>query len=383
MGGEEEKVQDKVKKLALVWGPALLNYDFGSEHPFGAVRARLAHALMEEIGLLGSSDVMMLPVDYATREDLLLFHTRELIDFVQNACVRGYGFLDGGDTPAVEGGMEAAEAVVGSSWRVTEAVAKGQARHGMTIVGGLHHGHPSRVSGFCIFNDLAINILKLRRDFGFQRIAYVDMDAHHGDGVVYGFYDDPDVLAIDFHEDGRYLFPGTGEMHETGRGAAYGTKFNLPMPPYSSDQSFIHLFDELVPPLLRRFQPDFIMFVTGVDAHGGDPLSDMNYSGASYVHAARSLSNLADELCDGRLVAYGAGGYNPATCAVRWTEVAATLADHPVPDFLPQRWRELYAKLMKEDGPVTFGENFTSDNTFARIEKMIEWFKSRSKLLSS
>jgi acetoin utilization protein AcuC len=376
----EEVLHDEVKKLALVWGPALLNYDFGPEHPFGSVRAKMTYELMEQVGLLQKPEVTVLPQAYASRDDLLLFHTRDLLDFVQNACVRGYGFLDGGDTPAFEGGMEAAEVVVGSSWKVTEAVAKGEARHGMAFVGGLHHGHPGRVSGFCIFNDLAINIIKLRRDFGFQRIAYVDIDAHHGDGVVYGFYDDPDVLAIDFHEDGRYLFPGTGEMHEMGRGAAHGTKFNLPMPPYSSDQSFIYAFNELVPPLLRRFKPDFIMFVTGVDAHGGDPLSDMNYSAASYNHAAQTLRNLANELCDGRIVAYGAGGYNPATCALRWTEVAAILADHELPDFVPQTWRERYLKATQNEAPVTFAENYTSDNTQARIEKMVNWFKEKAKL---
>jgi len=371
---------DAVKKLAVVWGPALLEYDFGPEHPFGALRAGMTHALMEELGLLKSQDVRLLSVEYASREDLLLFHSREMVDFVQNACVRGYGFLDGGDTPAVEGGFEAAEAVVGSSWRMTETVAKGEARRGMAIVGGLHHAHPNRASGFCIFNDLAINIHKLRRDFGFQRIAYVDMDAHHGDGVVYGFYEDPDVLTIDFHEDGRYLFPGTGEIHEMGRGQASGSKFNLPMPPYSSDQSFIYAFDELVPPLLRRFKPDFIMFVCGVDAHGGDPLSDMNYSAASYLHAARSLRNLADELCQGRLAAYGAGGYNAATCAKLWTEIAASWADYALPEFLPQAWREKFAKAAKEEAPVTFAENYTSDNTFARVQKMIDWFKDKAKI---
>ncbi len=373
-------VERQETKLALVWGPSLLNYDFGAEHPFGAVRASMTMALMEEIGLLGHPAVEVLSEAYAQREDLLLFHTRELLDFVQNACVRGYGFLDGGDTPAVEGGMEAAEAVVGSSWKVTEAVAQGSARYGMAVVGGLHHGHPGRVSGFCIFNDLAINIHKLRRDYSYKKIAYIDIDAHHGDGVMYGFYDDPDVLAVDFHEDGRYLFPGTGETHELGRGLAYGTKFNLPMPPYSSDQSLIFAYDELVPPLLRRFQPDFIMLTCGVDAHGGDPLSDMNYSGASYLHVARSLRTLADELCGGRMVVYGAGGYNPATCAVRWTEVAAMLADFDLPDFIPQKWREKYQKLTKEEPPVTFAENYTSDNTFARVQKITQWLKEKAKL---
>ncbi len=366
------------KQLTLVYGPALLAYDFGPEHPFGATRARLTIELMQQIGLLDAPQVRLLEPHEAEREDLLLFHTPELIDFVQNACVRGYGFLDGGDTPAVEGGFEAAKIVVGGTLRAVEMVMKGESRYAFMPVGGLHHGHPGRASGFCVFNDIAVCIKRLRRDYGVQRVAYVDMDAHHGDGVVYGFYDDPGVLAIDFHEDGRYLFPGTGEMHELGRGAGLNTTLNLPMPPYSSDQSFIWAFQELVPAALRQYKPDIIMLVAGVDGHGGDPLSDMNYSSASYLHAVKSLRKLAAELCQDRLVVFGAGGYHPATCALRWTEIAAELAGYSLPDFLPPAWRAVYKNLTKEEAPVSFQEDFTADNTFERVEKMVGWLKSKA-----
>ncbi len=371
------------EKLVTVWGSELMEYFFGPEHPFGPQRASLTFSLMEQVGLLRRPGVEILSPEKATREDLLLFHTPEMIDFVQEACRRGYGYLDGGDTPALPGGFEAGLSVVGSSWKMVEKIARGESRYGFNLVAGLHHAHPGRASGFCIFNDLAIDIIKLRRDYGIKRIAYIDIDAHHGDGVVYGFYNDPDLLTVDFHEDGRYLFPGTGEMHEMGRGLASGLKFNLPLPPYSSDQSLIYSFDQLVPPLLRNFKPEFIMFVCGVDAHGGDPLSDMNYSSASYTHSVRSLRNLAEELCDGRLAIFGAGGYSVGTCALRWTEVMAALLEHPLPDFLPPAWRDEFKQLTGEDAPVTFEENFTSDNTSSRVEDMVEWFKTRAKILSS
>ena len=227
------------KRLAVYYGPALLEYDFGPQHPFGSGRARLTYQLLEAVGLIEQPNVTLRPPVSADKDLVCLFHTKDFFDFVQNACVRGYGFLDGGDTPAVEGGLEAAMTVVGTSCEAVEAIMRGETDYAFTIVGGLHHAFPGRAGGFCVFNDLGVVIKKLRRDWGVKRIAYVDIDAHHGDGVMYSFYDDPDLLTIDFHEDGRYLFPGTGTLHEFGRGEAELTKFNLPMPPYSSDQSFI------------------------------------------------------------------------------------------------------------------------------------------------
>ncbi len=367
-------------QLTLMYSSALLAYDFGPEHPFGAIRASLTMELMQQTGLLTAPGVKVVAPEEAEREDLLLFHTREYIDFVQNSCAGGHGFLDGGDTPAVEGGFEASKTVVGSSLKAIERMMQGLTRYAMMPVGGLHHAHAGRASGFCVFNDLAICIKRLRRDFGIERVAYIDIDAHHGDGVVYGFYDDPAVLTIDFHEDGRYLFPGTGEIHELGRGVALGTKLNLPMPPYSSDRSLIYAFDELVPEMLRRFRPDFIMLVAGVDAHGGDPLSDMNYSAASYLHVVRQLREMAAELCHDRLAVFGAGGYHPATCALRWTQIAAALADYPLPDIIPAQWRSDYQALTRQEAPLVFSEDSTNDNTFDRVERMVTWFKTKLML---
>jgi acetoin utilization protein AcuC len=272
--------------------------------------------------------------------------------------------------------------VVGSSWKVTEAVAKGEARYGATIVGGLHHSYPNRASGFCVFNDLAVCIQLLRRDFKLKRIAYIDIDAHHGDGVMYGFYEDPNLLFLDFHEDGRYLFPGTGHIHELGRGLATGTKFNVPMPPYSGDQSLIRGWDALAPHVLHEFRPEFILLQMGVDGHGGDPLTELNYSSASYKHIIRSIRQIADELCDGKLVLYGGGGYNLESCALRWTEMIATLIEAELPDFLPSEWRAKFKEISGEEAPVTMIEDYTSDNTFARVLEMIDWFRAKGLILS-
>jgi acetoin utilization protein AcuC len=375
---QENQKNGTLSQLAIVYGPDLLKYDFGPEHPFNVIRGALTYSLMQESGLLAAPQVQVVTPTAASDDELLTFHTKHYLEFARNACERGQGFLDGGDTPAVKGGYEAGQTIVGGSLRAVEMIMEQQTRYALVPIGGLHHGHPGRASGFCIFNDVAICIHRLRQKYGVGRIAYIDMDAHHGDGVVYGFYDDPQVLTIDFHEDGRYLFPGTGETTEMGRGLAAGTKVHLPMPPYSSDASFIYAFDELVPELLQRFRPEFIMLVAGVDAHGGDPLSDMNYSRESYLHAVRSLKQAAAEYCDNRLIVWGAGGYNPASCAIRWTEIGATLADYALPDAVPASWRAHYKTVTGEDAPLQFAEMPTTDNTIARVRNMVDWLRIRA-----
>jgi acetoin utilization protein AcuC len=370
------------KKLAIVYGPELLNYDFGPEHPFGSKRGKVTWELLKALGIPEREDVLHLNTREASNEELRLFHTQDYIDFVESACKRGFGYLDGGDTPAMLGGFEAAKTVVGSSWSICEAVMKGQARYGATIVGGLHHSFPGRASGFCVFNDLAVSIQLLRREFKLKRVAYIDIDAHHGDGVMYGFYEDPNVIFIDFHEDGRYLFPGTGAIHELGRGIATGTKFNMPMPPYSGDQSFIRAWDSLVPQLLHDFKPEFILLQMGVDGHGGDPLTELNYSSAGYKHIIRSLREQAEEICNGRLALFGGGGYNLESCALRWTEMIATLIEAELPDFLPDIWRTHYKEITGEEAPVTFQEDSTGDNTLVRVTEMVDWFRMKGYLLA-
>jgi acetoin utilization protein AcuC len=368
------------RKLGIFYGPELLEYDFGPEHPFSPTRALLTFELIQAVDLLKQPHVKLYPATLAERELLYLFHRKDFVDFVQNACLRGYGFLDGGDTPAMYGGLEAGLQVVGTSCAMVEAIMRGEIDYAFTIVGGLHHAHPGRASGFCIFNDLAVAIKKLQRDWGIKRVAYIDIDAHHGDGVMYGFYDDPNVLTVDFHEDGRYLFPGTGQQNELGRGEAELTKFNLAMPPYSSDQSFIGAFDRLVPDLLRQFKPEFILLQTGVDAHGGDPLSEMNYSAASYFHTVKSLKTLAGELGHNRLAVFGGGGYSLSTCALRWTQVATELAGVALPDIIPTSWREVFNKTTKTEAPTTFEEDFTTDNTSERVIKIAEWLREKASL---
>lgn len=367
------------KRVSLYYGSELLEYDFGPQHPFGGARARLTFELVKTLGMLDQPNITLHAPVVADRDLVCLFHRPDFVDFVQNMCLRG-GYLDNGDTPAFDGGLESSMAVVGTSCAAVDSIMRGETDYAFMPVGGLHHAYPGRASGFCIFNDLGVAIKKLRRDWGIKRIAYVDIDAHHGDGVMYSFYDDPDLLTVDFHEDGRYLFPGSGSQQELGRGEAELTKFNLPMPPYSSDQSFIYAFDELVPVLMRKFKPEFILLQTGVDAHGGDPLSEMNYSASTYIHTVKNLKALAAELCENRLAVFGGGGYNLETCALRWTQVLAELADFELPEYIPEEWRTFFKKTAPTEPPVCFNEEMTTDNTLVRVEKMVTWLRQKAHI---
>ena len=265
----------------------------------------------------------------ATRAELELFHTREYIDLVRERSISGVGYLDRGDTPAWKGVFEAASHVVGATLEAVDAVMDGSADRAFIPIAGLHHAARNGAAGFCVFNDCGIAIEHLRRAHGLKRIAYVDIDAHHGDGVFYGFESDPDLLFADLHEDGRYLYPGTGRRDETGVGIAQGSKLNFPLEPGSSDSAFEAVWPQVLE-YLEAGKPEFILLQCGADSVDGDPLTHMQFSPAVHARAAGSLCELAERLGHGRVVAMGGGGYNRRNLALAWSGVVRALLDSSV-----------------------------------------------------
>ena len=191
-------------------------------------------------------------------------------------------------------------------------------------IGGLHHARRDSAAGFSIFNDCGIIIEALRRRFGILRLAYIDIDAHHGDGVYYAFEEDPDLAIADIHEDGRYLYPGSGAANEEGKGIARGTKLNIPLPPNSDDNDFFRAWSR-VEALIENHKPEFFIFQAGVDSMIGDPLTHLRFSVAAHTHAARRLVQLANKYAKGRLLVYGGGGYNLDNVARGWCAVCKEL----------------------------------------------------------
>ncbi len=305
-------------------GEALASYGFGDPHPFGLDRHGVFHDELANAGLDGGIEYR--PPANASVDDLLLFHTADYIDRVSRMSAEGKGFLDDGDTPAMPGIFDAASTVVGTTMAAVDAVMQGDARRAFVPIAGLHHAGRDSAAGFCVFNDCGVAAEYLRAKYGLTRIAYVDIDAHHGDGVFYGFEDDPDLIFADIHEDGRFLYPGTGAETETGRGRARGTKLNIPLPPGAGDSEFARAWTR-VEAYLEHAQPEFIILQCGADSLEGDPITHLRYTEQAHADAASALCRLADKHCDGRIIATGGGGYNRANLARAWTRVVQSFVE--------------------------------------------------------
>ncbi len=303
---------------SVYFGEHLGRYGFGEGHPFGPDRI---HAFWNETVKQGiDKRVDILPPVAGDEKSLLRFHTPEYIQRVKAASQSGLGYLDHGDTPAFKGVLEAGLYVVGSDLDALARIVSGETPRVFVPIAGLHHARRDAAAGFCAFNDCGIIIETLRSHYAIQRIAYIDIDAHHGDGVFYAYEDDPDVAIADLHEDGRYLYPGTGAASETGIGAAVGTKLNIPLAPGSDDQVFHRAWPQ-VETYLRAFKPEIILLQAGADSIEGDPITHLRFSPAAHAHATASLIKIADEFCQGRIIAMGGGGYNRNNLALGWNEV--------------------------------------------------------------
>ncbi|QBQ55802.1 acetoin utilization protein AcuC [Nitrosococcus wardiae] len=306
------------KEVCVYIGELLQRYNFGGGHPFGPLRQG---AFVDEFHRQGlDGEVVIGEPVMATQESIEWFHTPAYVERVKRLSLAGGGCLDYGDTPAFPGVYEAAAAVVGTVLKAVEAIITGSCRRAFIPIAGLHHARRNAAAGFCVFNDCGVAIEALRRQYGVQRIGYVDIDAHHGDGVFYGFEEDPNVIIVDLHEDGRYLYPGTGSADETGIGSAVGTKLNLPMPPRATDRQFLESWEQ-AEAFLQQGRPEFILFQCGADSLAADPITHLGYSREAHAHAAKSLCAIAEKYCAGRILGLGGGGYNLDNLAKAWCAV--------------------------------------------------------------
>ncbi len=299
-------------------------YSFPDGHPLNNSRTTLfASSLMSYVESRNTNTSITHPA-MAKEEDVTLFHEKEYVEFVRASSKRGGGYLDYGDTPSFKGVYEASLYTVGSTLEGLRMVMQGKVSHFFNPIGGLHHARRDRAGGFCVFNDAACAIEKALRDYRLKNVAYVDIDAHHGDGVYYGFESNKHVIIGDTHEDGRFLYPGTGGASETGEAEAKGTKLNFPLRPGSGDGEFIEAFDKIVN-FVRGFKPEFIFLQCGADGLAGDPLTHLQYSSKAHAHATSKLHTLAHEICEGRILAMGGGGYNPRNVESAWMAVTKGL----------------------------------------------------------
>jgi len=344
---------------AVVWDDALTRYDFGAGHPFDPVRIRLTMELAGQLGVLAAGGVTMISPPPATDAEIETVHDPEYVAVVRHAgraLVPALWFgLGTDDDPVFEGMHEAAALVVGATLAAARSVWSGATTHAVSVAGGHHHAMRSNASGFCVYNDLAVAI-KWLLSAGAERVAYVDLDVHHGDGVQAAFYDDPRVLTISLHENPATLFPGTGLPDETGEGDGDGYAVNVALPAGTADAGWLRAIDAVVLPLLRAFRPTVLVSQHGCDSHRLDPLAHLALSVDGQRQAQLIMHDLAHELCDGRWIATGGGGYALVQVVPRtWTHLLAVAAGAPIdPETAtPARWRELASSLTGETAPRT------------------------------
>ncbi|MGV1035460.1 MAG: acetoin utilization protein AcuC [Candidatus Nanopelagicales bacterium] len=350
--------------MVYIWDEELRIYDFGPGHPLSPIRNVLAYKLSDYLGVFARPNVTVTEhVESATDDQLAWVHEVSYIDSVRRASDgTGYRDLARGlgtdDVPIFAGMHQAAARVCGATISAVRAVQSGAALHAVNISGGLHHAMPGSASGFCIYNDPAVGIEWLLRN-GFDRIAYVDVDVHHGDGVQEAFYNDPRVLTVSIHESGRYLFPGTGRPDEVGGPNARGSAVNIALPSGVDDNGWLRAFDAVVPKVLRAFKPQILLTQQGCDSHRNDPLANLNLTVDGQRASYLRLHELAHELCDGRWVALGGGGYDWLDAVPRaWTHLAAIAAGKPidVSTETPMAYRSLLQTAFGVEAPLTMGD---------------------------
>ncbi|MFQ5569790.1 MAG: acetoin utilization protein AcuC [Rhodothermales bacterium] len=326
-------------KTSVVYHPDYQAYNFGPEHPFSPLRLAMLLELLDALDRLPA----WVEPDLATRDDVLAVHSEALVAHVE-AASKGtpnpearYHGLGTTDVPVFAGMDEVSRRLVGGTLHAARLIASGQARRVLQLGGGLHHAQRALASGFCVYNDLAVAIHYLRQQG--LRVAYLDIDVHHGDGVQSIHYTDRDVLTISLHESGRYLFPGTGNVHELGEDDGKGFKLNVPLEPFTEGDSYLETFERVVPHALSMVQPDVLVVQCGADAHAADPLAHLLLTSYTYEQLFRRILALADEHTQGRAVLTLGGGYDLDATVRVWAMLALLVQGCDLPDPLPADWR--------------------------------------------
>ena len=349
----------------VAWTDRLTGYNFGAGHPLAPVRVELTMALARGLGVLDADGVQVSAPEPASDAELELIHDPAYIAAVRQAGDTGslpgaarFG-LGTSDDPIFPAMHEASALIAGATLAAARAVLSGEAAHGVSIGGGLHHAMRDHASGFCVYNDPAIAIAWLLEQ-GIERIGYVDIDVHHGDGVQAAFYDDPRVLTISLHEHPATLFPGTGRPSETGGPGAAGSAVNVALPAGTSDPGWLRAFHAVVPPLLRQFRPQVLVSQHGCDTHWSDPLANLEVTIDAQRAAHAAIHALAHETAGGRWLLTGGGGYSLVQVVPRtWTHLIAEATGRPLDPATatPPEWRDYVSRRTRATAPETMTEN--------------------------
>ncbi len=373
-----------MKNAVFVYSPEQLEYKFTDSHPFNQKRLILTMDLLKKINALMDDDII--PARMATEDEIALAHDRKYIEIVKQA---GKGLLTLSetvnygigteDTPIFTNMHEASSLLVGGTLQAVDHVMQGKSKHALNLGGGLHHGFHGRASGFCIYNDSSVAIHYLLKKYN-VRVLYVDTDAHHGDGVQWAFYENPNVCTLSIHETGRYLFPGTGSVTERGSGKGFGTTFNFPMDAFTEDESFLLIYEQAMREVFEYFKPDVVFTQNGADAHYLDPLTHLYGTMKIYREIPKLAHKLAHEYCDGRWIAVGGGGYDIWRVVPRaWSYIWTEMNNFPAPSGpLPKSWLDQWQK----ETPIPLFPNWEDPNPlYTAVPRKTEIEERNAKML--
>ncbi|TFG27944.1 MAG: acetoin utilization protein AcuC [Promethearchaeota archaeon] len=383
------------KKIGLVYTDEYQKYNFGDRHPLRPLRIKLTYSLMEKLGLLNNDRLEIIPPRMCSSEELEMVHSKDYINAVKKLSedpddnrIKPYLYgLGPGDNPVFKGMYEASALVCGASLVAADIIWKeNEICFAFNPAGGLHHAIRNKASGFCIFNDIAVAIKHLKRLEKNIKIAYLDIDAHHGDGVQWLFYDDPNVLTISLHESGKFLFPGTGDIKEIGEGNGLGYSINFPLLPGTSNKMYLKLFRTCIPKILETYHPDILLTQLGVDTHFNDPLTQLGLSISLYRDLAQTIETCVTDYCNNRWLAFGGGGYLMSVVPRAWTLFLAKMLDMELENKLPDGWiEEVKKNVPYEETPYLLWDR--NDKVEVQLlahpelaKKMIDYNKSLVKL---
>jgi acetoin utilization protein AcuC len=367
------------RRVAIICSGGLWAYEHGDDHPLRAERLRRTAELLDAYKLFGLPNVVVVEPRLATPAELCLFHTAEYVEVVRKLSdgdlfvpYRDYGFGPG-DNPVFPHMYESEALKVGGSLEAAARLVKGACDIAFNFAGGMHHAGPAEASGFCVFNDAAVALRWLEARG--LRVAYVDIDVHHGDGVQWAFYDSDRVLTVSLHQSGRTLFPGSGSVGEVGREVGLGYCVNVPLPISTDDEAYVAAFDSVVLPVVGQFQPDLLVTQLGVDTHFLDPLADLALTTAGHLAVFERLAALGLPW-----LALGGGGYAIDVVPRAWTLAVGVMAGVELSDEIPASYRQRYGRqtLRDSEGPTLTPEERQSIR--ARVEAVIASVRQRHGL---
>jgi acetoin utilization protein AcuC len=338
-------------EAAFIYSIGYLKYQFGLDHPFNPIREKYTLELLENLKVFNGKAKIYSP-EPALEKDLLLVHSKKYIEFVKTKSEKGEGYLDYGDTPASKGIYEAACLRVGGTLLGVNLLMNNEALHAFNPGGGFHHAEIDKAAGFCIFNDIAIAVKYLQKNYNVKKIAIIDIDGHHGNGTQEILYKEP-ILKISLHryDDWPYPFyPGTGKVEEIGEGDGLGYSVNVPLPLGTGDEDYLYAFNEVVPPLIEKYKPEVIIHQFGVDTHYQDPLVHLSLTTKAYKEISVATHKLAHKFSNGKYLILGGGGYEVKNTARCWAVMFITISEAEIKDL--EGYNKLFdASIIKERKP--------------------------------